>query len=43
MRKIRPLSAQELDMYKRIAERFGRPSAPPSDTATTSAYPSAVA
>src|ERR671919_68570 len=42
MRKIRPLSAQELDMYKRIAERFGRPSAPPSDTTTTT-YPSAVA
>src|ERR687898_2131521 len=41
MTKIRPLSAQELDMYKRIAERFGRPSAPPSDT--TTAYPSAVA
>src|SRR5918992_960062 len=41
MTKIRPLSAQELDMYKRIAERFGRPSAPPSDTANT--YPSAVA
>jgi transitional endoplasmic reticulum ATPase len=40
MSKIRPLSAQELDMYKRIAERFGRPSAPPIDTAT---YPSAVA
>src|ERR687895_727334 len=42
MRKIRPLSAQELDMYKRIAERFGRPSAPPSDIATTTSYPSAV-
>lgn len=41
MTKIRPLSAQELDMYKRIAERFGRPSTPPNDTAT--AYPSAVA
>src|SRR5918993_349320 len=35
MTKIRPLSAQELDIYKRIAERFGRPSAPPSDTTTT--------
>ena len=42
MRKIRPLSAQELDMYNRIAERFGRPSAPVRDSATTS-YSSAVA
>ena len=40
MKKIRPLSSQELDMYKMISERFERPSAPPSDTAT---YPSAVA
>jgi transitional endoplasmic reticulum ATPase len=26
MTKIRPLSAQELEMYKKIAEQFGRPS-----------------
>ena len=39
MAKIRPLSAQELDMYKRIAERFGRPS-PPSSEITPS--PSAI-
>jgi transitional endoplasmic reticulum ATPase len=25
MKKIRPLSSQELDMYKRIAEQFGKP------------------
>ena len=25
MKKIRPLSTQELDMYKRISEQFGRP------------------
>jgi transitional endoplasmic reticulum ATPase len=42
MRKIRPLSAQELDIYKRIAERFGRPSAPIRDSAATT-YPNAVA
>src|ERR687893_220262 len=30
MVKIRPLSAQELDMYKRIAEQFGRPSPLPT-------------
>jgi transitional endoplasmic reticulum ATPase len=41
MTRIRPLSAQELDMYKRIADRFGRPSAPTSNITTT--YPSAVA
>jgi transitional endoplasmic reticulum ATPase len=42
MRKIRPLSAQELDMYKRIVERFGRPS-PPSSGAAYSSSTSAVA
>ena len=41
MKKIRPLSAQELDMYKMISERFERPSSPPSAGATTS--PSAIA
>ena len=25
MRKIRPLSKQELDMYKNVATQFGRP------------------
>jgi transitional endoplasmic reticulum ATPase len=40
MKKIRPLSAQELDMYKMISERFERPSSP-SASATTS--PSAIA
>ena len=25
MRKIRPLSMQELDMYKTISEQFGKP------------------
>jgi transitional endoplasmic reticulum ATPase len=25
MKKIRPLSKQELDMYKRIADQFGKP------------------
>ncbi|MDQ3968075.1 MAG: AAA family ATPase, partial [Thermoproteota archaeon] len=39
MKKIRPLSAQELDMYKMISERFERPSSP-SAGATTS--PSAI-
>src|ERR671924_885436 len=39
MKKIRPLSAQELDMYKMISERFERPSSPPAG-ATTS--PSAI-
>ena len=28
MTKVRPLSTQELDMYKNIAERFGMPSSP---------------
>lgn len=28
MRKIRPLSPQELDWYKRVAEQFGRPRLP---------------
>jgi transitional endoplasmic reticulum ATPase len=41
MIKIRPLSAQELDMYKRIAEQFGRPSSPPTTQAPTA--PSAIA
>ena len=41
MKKIRPLSAQELDMYKTISERFERPSSSPSTGATTS--PSAIA
>lgn len=40
MTKIRPLSAQELDMYKKIAERFGRPSPP---TTTTRASTNAIA
>ena len=42
MRKIRPLSAQELDTYQRIAEWFGRPSAPTRDSAATT-YSNAVA
>jgi hypothetical protein len=25
MKKIRPLSSQELSMYKRISEQFGKP------------------
>ncbi|HEY9385890.1 MAG TPA: hypothetical protein VIP70_02535, partial [Nitrososphaeraceae archaeon] len=29
MKKIRPLSSQELDMYKRIAEEFGKPDLTP--------------
>ncbi|HKG70652.1 MAG TPA: AAA family ATPase, partial [Nitrososphaeraceae archaeon] len=38
MTKIRSLSAQELDMYRVIAERFGRPSSPsPSPTTAPSA------
>jgi hypothetical protein len=38
MTKIRSLSAQELDMYKVIAERFGRPSSlSPSPTTSPSA------
>lgn len=41
MTKIRPLSAQELDMYKMIADRFGRPSAPVRDSPARS-YSSAV-
>jgi transitional endoplasmic reticulum ATPase len=41
MKKIRPLSTQELDMYKMIAERFERPSAAPTTGPTTS--PSAIA
>src|ERR671913_439806 len=40
MRKIRPLSAQELDMYKRIAEQFGRPSPIPTQAPTS---PTAIA
>ncbi len=42
MTKIRPLSTQELDMYKKIAERFGRPS-PPAATTTTRAPTNAIA
>lgn len=41
MKKIRPLSTQELDMYKMISEKFERPSASPSTGPTTS--PSAIA
>jgi transitional endoplasmic reticulum ATPase len=41
MKKVRPLSTQELDMYKMISERFERPSASPSTGPTTS--PSAIA
>ena len=40
MTKIRPLSQKELDMYKSIAEQFGRPSPLISQTPTT---PSAIA
>jgi transitional endoplasmic reticulum ATPase len=40
MTKIRPLSAQELDMYKRIAEQFGRPSPVPTQAPKS---PSAIA
>jgi transitional endoplasmic reticulum ATPase len=40
MKKIRPLSTQELDMYKMIAQRFERPSAAPTTGPTTS--PSAI-
>ena len=42
MRKIKPLSAQELDINKKIAERFGRPSAPTRYSAATT-YSNAVA
>ncbi|MDQ3852906.1 MAG: CDC48 family AAA ATPase [Thermoproteota archaeon] len=42
MTKIRPLSAQELDMYKRIAEQFSRPS-PLTTTTQAPASPSAIA
>ena len=28
MKKIRPLSTQELNMYKRMAEQFGKPELP---------------
>ncbi|MDQ5843654.1 MAG: AAA family ATPase, partial [Thermoproteota archaeon] len=41
MKKIRPLSSQELDMYKMISERFERPSPTPPSGSTTS--PSAIA
>ena len=41
MKKVRPLSTQELDMYKMISERFERPSASPPPGPTTS--PSAIA
>ena len=41
MTKIRPLSSQELDMYKKIAEQFGRPS--PLTTTQTATSPSAIA
>ena len=41
MKKIRPLSSQELDMYKMISERFERPSPTPPTGPTTS--PSAIA
>ncbi len=40
MKKIRPLSTQELDMYKMISERFERPSTSPSTGPTKS--PSAI-
>jgi transitional endoplasmic reticulum ATPase len=39
MKKIRPLSTQELDMYKMISERFERPSPAPSTGPTTSPSP----
>jgi transitional endoplasmic reticulum ATPase len=35
MKKVRPLSTQELDMYKRIADQFGKPVSP-------SSYPSSA-
>ena len=41
MKKIRPLSTQELDMYKMISERFERPSPSPPTGPTSS--PSAIA
>ena len=41
MKKVRPLSSQELDMYKMISERFERPSPTPPSGPTTS--PSAIA
>lgn len=41
MKKIRPLSSQELDMYKMISERFERPSPTPPTGSTAS--PSAIA
>jgi len=41
MKKIRPLSTQELDMYKMISERFERPSPSPPTGPSTS--PSAIA
>ncbi|MFL6525701.1 MAG: CDC48 family AAA ATPase [Nitrososphaera sp.] len=41
MTKIRPLSQKELDMYKRIAEQFGRPS--PITTAQAATSSSAIA
>ena len=28
MKKIRPLSVQELDMYRQIAQQFGKPESP---------------
>jgi transitional endoplasmic reticulum ATPase len=37
MKKVRPLSTQELDMYKRIADQFGKPIYPSS-----SPYPSSA-
>jgi transitional endoplasmic reticulum ATPase len=40
MTKIRPLSSQELDMYKKIAEQFGRPSS--LATTQTATSPSAI-
>ena len=40
MTKIRPLSSQELDMHKKIAEQFGRPS--PLTTTQTATSPSAI-
>jgi transitional endoplasmic reticulum ATPase len=41
MKKVRPLSSQELDMYKMISERFERPSPTPPTDSTKS--PSAIA
>jgi transitional endoplasmic reticulum ATPase len=40
MTKIRPLSSQELNMYKKIAEQFGRPSS--LATTQTATSPSAI-